>query len=256
MIVLFYYKQNRMKCQEEIHHFSNIFGRNRGIRTEEPGQALADIDGVCYNESVSHEKGDERLERNPTTNCRTLFLLFLKIGALTFGGGYAMIALLEDAFVERRGWMEQSAFFDMVAIAESTPGPVAINSATYIGYQMCGVPGAVTATIAVCIPSVAVIFLISLFFDQFLSLKWVACAFQGIRVCVVYLILSAGLKLLKGLERTVMNVLLFAAVLGMCLAFSLFAVSFSSVIYILAGGVAGLLLYGIRRIRGNGGGQS
>lgn len=247
------------KCQEEIHRFYDYFEINRTIRTGEPGQALADADCVCYNNTVTlyhKKKGDERLERKPTTNCRTLFLLFLKIGALTFGGGYAMIALLEDTFVERRGWMEQSAFFDMVAIAESTPGPVAINSATYIGYQMCGVPGAVAATIAVCIPSVAVIFLISLFFDRFLSLKWVAYAFQGIRVCVVYLILSAGLKLLKGLERTVMNVLLFAAVLGMCLAFSLFAVSFSSVIYILAGGVVGLLLYGIRRIRGNGGGQS
>lgn len=196
------------------------------------------------------------MERKKPVNCWTLFLLFLKIGALTFGGGYAMIALLEDAFVERRGWMDQSAFFDMVAIAESTPGPVAINSATYIGYQMCGVPGAVAATVAVCIPSVAVIFLISLFFDQFLSLKWVARAFQGIRVCVVYLILSAGIKLLKGLERTLMNGLLFAAVVIMCLAFSLFAVSFSSVIYILAGGVAGLLLYGIRQMQRNGGRHS
>ena len=112
----------------------------------------------------------------------TLFLTFLKIGAFTFGGGYAMIALLENEFVERKKWLKKDDFLNMVAIAESTPGPVAINSATYIGYKIAGLFGAAVATVAVCIPSFTVIFCISLFFDQFLSLTWVSCAFRGIQV--------------------------------------------------------------------------
>ena len=136
---------------------------------------------------------------------RTLFLTFLKIGAFTFGGGYAMIALLENEFVERKKWIEKDDFLNMVAIAESTPGPVAINSATYIGYKIAGLFGAAAATVAVCIPSFTVIFCISLFFDQFLSLTWVSRAFRGIQVCVIYLISSAGLKMLKTIERNAFN---------------------------------------------------
>ena len=83
----------------------------------------------------------------------SLFLMFFKIGAFTFGGGYAMIALLENEFITRRHWMTQEEFLDMTAIAESTPGPVAINSATYLGYRLGGVPGALISTIAVCLPS-------------------------------------------------------------------------------------------------------
>jgi chromate transporter len=106
----------------------------------------------------------------------SLFITFLKIGAFTFGGGYAMIALLENEFVEKKKWLEKSEFLDMVAVAESTPGPVAINSATYIGYKIAGFAGATMSTLAVCIPSFFVIYGISLFFDQFLSLRWVSCA--------------------------------------------------------------------------------
>lgn len=178
----------------------------------------------------------------------TLFLLFLKIGAFTFGGGYAMIALLEDEFVERRKWLDRKSFVDMVAIAESTPGPVAINSATYIGYQTCGVLGALAATAAVCLPSLAVIYTISLFLDRFLSLVYVAYAFKGIRVCVVYLILSAGLKLLKGLEKTVLNGVIVCLTAGLFIAFSLFAVNFSSIYYILLSGTAGLAVGIFREI--------
>ncbi len=131
----------------------------------------------------------------------SLFITFLKIGAFTFGGGYAMIALLENEFVEKKKWLEKSEFLDMVAVAESTPGPVAINSATYIGYKIAGFAGAAMSTLAVCIPSFFVIYGISLFFDQFLSLRWVSCAFHGIQVCVVYLILTAGLKMLKSIDK-------------------------------------------------------
>ena len=82
----------------------------------------------------------------------TLFWTFLKIGAFTFGGGYAMVALLEHEFVEEKQWVSREEFLDMVAIAESTPGPVAVNSATYIGYKIDGTAGAAASTVAVCIP--------------------------------------------------------------------------------------------------------
>ena len=105
-----------------------------------------------------------------------LFGTFFKIGAFTFGGGYAMVALLEHEFVEEKRWLTREEFLDMVAIAESTPGPVAGNSATYIGYKLAGVAGAAASTLAVCLPSFAVIYLISLFFDRFLQLTVVANA--------------------------------------------------------------------------------
>ena len=120
------------------------------------------------------------------------FSIFFKIGAFTIGGGYAMVALLEHEFVEKKRWLTREEFLDMVAIAESTPGPVAVNSATYIGYKLAGVAGAAASTLAVCLPSFAVIYLISLFFDRFLQLTVVANAFKGIQACVIYLILSAG----------------------------------------------------------------
>ena len=119
-----------------------------------------------------------------------------------------MIALLENEFVEKKKWLEKSEFLDMVAVAESTPGPVAINSATYIGYKIAGFAGAAMSTLAVCIPSFFVIYGISLFFDQFLSLRWVSCAFRGIQVCVIYLILTAGLKMLKSIDKNALNLTL------------------------------------------------
>ena len=143
----------------------------------------------------------------------TLFGTFLKIGAFTFGGGYAMVALLEHEFVEEKQWMSREEFLDMVAIAESTPGPVAVNSATYIGYKIGGTAGAAASTAAVSLPSFVVIYIISLFFDRFLSLTVVANAFKGIQACVVYLILSAGLKMLKQLKKDPFDLCILAAVI-------------------------------------------
>lgn len=179
-----------------------------------------------------------------------LFFTFLKIGAFTFGGGYAMIALLETEFIDRRKWMTREEFLDMVAIAESTPGPVAINSATYIGYKVAGVAGAAVATLAVSLPSFAIIYLISLFFDRFLALEWVARAFRGIQVCVVYLIFTAGLDMLKSLPRDALSLAIFLCVLAVMTAFSILSVGFSSILYILISGLVGLLAYSLRRLSG------
>ena len=179
----------------------------------------------------------------------SLFFTMLKIGLFTFGGGYAMIALLENEFVEKKKYMEKDEFLDMVAIAESTPGPVEINAATYIGYKHAGILGSAMATVGVCIPSFIIIFVISLFFDAFLSFKLVEYAFRGIQVCVVYLIFSAGFKMLKQMKKTVFSIAVVSAVILLMLAFSIFAVKFSTILYILICGVLGLVIYLLEQMK-------
>lgn len=170
----------------------------------------------------------------------TLFFTFFKIGLFTFGGGYAMIALLEEEFIQRRKWLDKDEFLDMAAIAESTPGPVAINSATYLGYKLAKVPGAATATVAVCLPSFLIIYAISLFFEQFTQLTVIANAFKGIQVCVIYLIFSAGVRMLKALDKSPFATGVLAAVMLVMVGLSLAGVSVSSILLILLSGAAGV----------------
>jgi len=178
-----------------------------------------------------------------------LFLTMLKIGLFTFGGGYAMIALLENEFVEKKKWLEKDEFLDVTAIAESTPGPIAINAATYMGYKNAGIIGSIIATLGICIPSFVIIYAISLFFDAFLSLTLVAYAFKGIQICVVYLILTAGLKMLKQMKKTVFNMIIISITLICMVVFSLFAVKFSTIFYILISGICGVVVYLLGKIR-------
>lgn len=173
----------------------------------------------------------------------------LKIGLFTFGGGYAMIALLENEFVSKKKWMEKDEFLDMTAIAESTPGPIAINCATYLGYRQAGVLGSALATIGVCIPSFVIIYIISLFFDAFLALEYVGYAFRGIQVCVIYLIGSAGMKMLKGIKKTPFNITVFSVSLACMVALSILAISFSAIFYILISGTVGVAVYLIGMLR-------
>ena len=179
----------------------------------------------------------------------SLFLTMLKIGLFTFGGGYAMIALLENEFVAKKKWLEKDEFLDVAAIAESTPGPIAINAATYIGYKNAGVIGSIIATLGICIPSFAIIYTISLFFDAFLSLTLVAYAFKGIQICVVYLILTAGLKMLKQMKKTAFNIIIISITLICMVVFSLFAVKFSTIFFILISGICGVVVYLLGKIR-------
>lgn len=177
----------------------------------------------------------------------TLFFTFFKIGLFTFGGGYAMIALLEEEFIQRRKWLDKDEFLDMTAIAESTPGPVAINSATYLGYKLTKVPGAATATVAVCLPSFLIIYAISLFFEQFTQLTVIANAFKGIQVCVIYLIFSAGVRMLKALDKSPFATGVLAAVMLVMVGLSLAGVSVSSILLILLSGAAGVAAWLIGR---------
>ena len=180
----------------------------------------------------------------------SLLLAMMKVGLFTFGGGYAMISLLDREFVERRGWITSDEFLDLVTIAEATPGPIAINCATYIGYKRAGILGSVVATVGVCVPSVTIIYLISLFFNSFLTLTWVASAFRGIQVSVVFLILSAGVKMLKKAKKTPFNLTVIALTLVSMIITSLFAVKFSSILYVLIFGALGLGIYTVRFIAG------
>ncbi len=181
-----------------------------------------------------------------------LFLSMIKIGLFTFGGGYAMIALLENEFVTKKKWLDKTEFLNMTAIAESTPGPIAINAATYIGYKQCKFAGAVIATLGIVLPSFIIIFFISLFFDAFLSVELFAKAFNGIRVAVIYLILSAGIKMLKGSDKDIVSVLILCGTMIFMVVFSLTAVELSSIFYIVIGGILGVVFYFIAALKRKG----
>ena len=164
-----------------------------------------------------------------------------------------MIALLENEFVSKKKWLDKDEFLDMAAIAESTPGPIAINAATYIGYKNSGIPGAVAATLGICVPSFAIIFAISLFFDAFLSFTYVQYAFRGIQICVVYLILSAGLKMLRQMKKNAFNIVVISVTIAVMIAFSLLSVRFSTIFYILISGAAGVAVYLLSKLKREGG---
>lgn len=172
-----------------------------------------------------------------------LFLLMFKIGLITFGGGYAMIAILDRELVEKKKYLSEEEFLDVVAIAESSPGPIAVNSATYIGYKQAGILGAFFSTLGVVLPSFIIIYIISLFFEQFLALEYVGYAFSGIQVCVAFLILSAGIKMAKKLQKNFLSLFLLILTILAMLTLTFFSKNVSAIFYILIGGVVGLTVY-------------
>lgn len=139
-----------------------------------------------------------------------LFVSFLKIGAFTFGGGYAMIPLIQKETVETKKWISDNDILDIVAVAESTPGPIAINSATFVGYKVAGFWGAVCATFGVVLPSFVIISLISLVLRQFESIRVVQYAFYGIRAGVLALIIRALVLMYKQCPKSVLSYILIA----------------------------------------------
>jgi chromate transporter len=130
----------------------------------------------------------------------------LKIGLFTFGGGYAMIALLENEFVSEKKWIDHEEFMDMVAIAESTPGPIAINSATFVGYRSCGVLGSAMATMGVVLPSLCIILVIAFFLRKIMDNPYVRYAFFGIRAGVLALIVKAVVNFYKRADHGVFGI--------------------------------------------------
>ena len=140
----------------------------------------------------------------------TLFLTFFKIGAFTFGGGYAMLPLIQREIVEKRKWITNDDILEVVAIAESTPGPIAVNSATFVGYRTGGFSGALLATLGVVLPSFAVILTISFVLREFESLKAVQYAFSGIRAGVLALVLKALWSMYKQSPKNAVSYALMA----------------------------------------------
>ena len=173
----------------------------------------------------------------------------LKIGTFTFGGGYAMISLLEGEFVSKKRYLAEDEFVDLVTIAESTPGPIAINCSTYIGYKVGGVLGACVSTLAMCLPSFVIIYLISLFLNSFLEIPLVAAAFRGIQVAVLYLILKAGMKMLRAVPKTPFAIILFTLTFLAVVLFALFGKDFSAVLAILVSAALGLFLHFLRILK-------
>ena len=172
-----------------------------------------------------------------------LFWSFFKIGLFTFGGGYAMISLVENEFVEKKKAITENEFLDLIAIAESTPGPVAINMATFIGKKYGGVLGAIFATVGVVLPSFVIIFAISLFLQDLLKYEIVAKAFKGISCAVGVIILFAGIKLLKNFKVNWLNIVVFIAVIALMILSEIKIISFSylTIVMILVGGLIGIL---------------
>lgn len=165
-----------------------------------------------------------------------LFLTYLKIGAFTFGGGYAMIPLIEKEICEKHKWISNEDILDIIAISESTPGPFAINSATFIGYKICGVLGSFCATFGVVLPSFIIISVISLVLREFSDIKAVQYAFNGIRAGVLALLIKALVSMYKKCPKGLFSYIL------MGLSFVFAAFTDINVIFIIIGcGVAGFI---------------
>ncbi|MBR7076801.1 MAG: chromate transporter [Lachnospiraceae bacterium] len=182
-----------------------------------------------------------------------LLLTFAKIGLFTFGGGYAMIALIENACVEKKQWITHDEMMNITVIAESTPGPIAINCATYVGYKQKGFLGAVVATIGMILPSFCIIFLISLFLDHFLEITWIAHAFLGIKIAVGILILDAAVKMIQKMQKKWMpRVFMICAFIAM-MVINIFSVRISTIVLMLAAGVISLVIFIVQKQKAKGG---
>ena len=169
-----------------------------------------------------------------------LFYTFFKLGLFTFGGGYAMIPQMKDIVVEKKHWLEEQELLDIIAISESTPGPIAINMATFIGYRQGKVLGSMFATLGVVMPSLIIIYIISLYFNQFIENQYIAAAFVGIKCAVGFLILKAGLGMFKKLKKNWFYLTVFGIVFTLMIIFEIFNISFSSIILIMIGGALGI----------------
>ncbi len=172
-----------------------------------------------------------------------LFLTFAKIGLFTFGGGYAMISLIENDCVEKKRWITHDEMMDVTVIAESTPGPIAINCATYVGYKKGRLPGAIIATLGMVLPSFIIIFLISKFFDKFLEIAWIANAFRGIKIAVGILIVDAAVKMLIKIKKKPMPIIMVVCSAVAMMLISIFSINISSMVLMLVSAFIGIVVF-------------
>ena len=178
------------------------------------------------------KKGNKYLE---------LLAAFFNIGLFTFGGGYAMISVIMNELVEKKKWITSDELMDVVAIAESTPGPIAINSATYIGYRRAGFWGSLGASVGVVMPSFIIIYLISLCVDWFMGFKAVQSAFAGIQVAVAILILRAGIKMVVKVKKQIVPMICMLVSIVVVILVNFGIMDLSTIWLIFAGAVVGLV---------------
>ena len=184
-----------------------------------------------------------------------LFLTFSRIGLFTFGGGYAMIGIFEDVCVERKKWISHDDMMNITVIAESTPGPIAINCATFIGYKQAGFVGSILATFGVVLPSFIVIFLISMCLDNFMELTLVANAFKGIKVGVGIIIVNAAMNMIKKMssKKKKFSRIVMLSSFGIMVLVNLYSWNFSTISLMLAAGTISLVIFVTKDIRVSGG---
>ena len=172
-----------------------------------------------------------------------LFFTFAKIGFFTFGGGYAMIAMIENACVEKKQWITHDEMMDVTVIAESTPGPIAINCATFVGYKQAGFLGSLIATLGMVLPSFLVIFLISMFLDNFLEITIIANAFKGIKIGVGILILDAAVTMIKKMHKKVLPKVIMVCSFAAMLLINILSWNFSSISLMILAAMVSLCIF-------------
>lgn len=176
-----------------------------------------------------------------------LFLTFAKIGLFTFGGGYAMISMIENVCVENKKWISYDDMMNITVIAESTPGPIAINCATFVGYKQKGLIGAIAATMGIVFPSFAIIYLIAILMDDFLEITVIANAFKGIKLAVGILILDAALKMIQKMQRKPIPIVIMVCAATLMMISNIFSLKLSSVTLVLAAGIVSLCIFKMKQ---------
>lgn len=174
----------------------------------------------------------------------TLFLTFLKVGALTFGGGYAMIPIIQNEVTKKRKWITDAEILDIIVISETTPGPIAVNTATYVGYKVNGILGSIFATFGLALPSFVIIFVISYFYKDFMQWQVIQAAFKGLKVGVIILLINAVIKLKKNVKFDLISIILFVLTLAIMILSTIFDFGFKylSLCLILFGLLIGIVL--------------
>lgn len=184
-----------------------------------------------------------------------LFITFVRIGLFTFGGGYAMIAPIEDICVEKKHWITHDDMMSMTVIAESTPGPIAINCATFVGYRKKGIAGAAAATLGVVLPSFVILYLISIFLVNVLEITWIASAFKGIKIAVSILILDAAVRMIQKMQKKPVSLGIMLCAYLVMLLINIFSWKISSAVLMLAAACVNLVIAALRKMSAKKGGE-
>lgn len=184
-----------------------------------------------------------------------LMMTFMKIGLFTFGGGYAMISMIEDNCVEKKKWISHDDMMNVTVIAESTPGPIAINCATFVGYQQAGFWGSLAATFGIVFPSFVIIFIISICFDNFIEIAVIANAFKGIKIAVGLLILDAAATMIKKMQKKILPLSIMACSFISMFLINIFAWNFSSISLMVISAAISLVIFFANNIPAQKGGK-